>query len=643
MFSIRKIILLLSLALAAALAYIGAFLLRFEFTLPASVAGVFGIGLCIFVTAKIVMCWAFGLHENRWQLVGLVDLCQIALANFCASLLAVTMTAMYLGPTFPRSIYVIDAMLCFLATAGIQFSARLFREVLLSSRKRGKGKPILVYGAGAAGLQLAKELHSRRLGIDIVGFLDDDPGKQNTSLNGLPILGTGRDAVRLVTRFEKNQKPISEIIIAMPSANGRLMRTAIANCRAAGVPFKTLPSVSELLNGHISRQIREVSPNDLLGREPVYIDESRIGEAITGQSVLVTGGCGSIGSELCRQLAKFSPRKLVVFDQAESETFMLAMELRSRFPALDLVTEIGDIVRSSRVEEVMTRHGVEVVFHAAAYKHVPLMEANVPEAVENNVLGTYNVAQAACNHGVKKFVLISSDKAVNPTSIMGLTKRVAEIIVSAMPLDSPAAASGFVSVRFGNVLGSSGSVLPVFRRQIVDGGPVTITHPDMHRYFMSISEAVLLVLQASTMGEGSEVFVLDMGEPVAIIELARNMIRLAGLVPDEDIEIRVTGLRPGEKLFEELTLDDEEVQRTEHNKIRRLRSGRPNPNSVRRWLENLHVQLMEGNVDELVSHMTLLVPEYQGRFRHNAGREALQPAAAVQGFVEPAVLEATAL
>ena len=641
MFSIRRILLLVPLALAAALAYIGAFLLRFEFTLPVSVVDVFGIGLCIFVAAKTAMYWAFGLHGNRWQLVGLVDLCQIALANFCASLLGGSITAMVVGPAFPRSIYIIDGMLCFLATAGIQFSARLFREVLLPNRERGKGKPILVYGAGAAGLQLVKELHSRRLGIDIVGFLDDDPGKQNTSLNGVPILGTGRDAARLATRFEKNQKPISEIVIAMPSANGRLMRTAIANCRAAGVPFKTLPSVSELLNGHISRQIREVSPNDLLGREAVYIDESKIGDAITGKSVLVTGGCGSIGSELCRQLAKFSPRKLVVFDQAESETFMLAMELRSRFPALDLVTEIGDIVRSSRVEEVMTRHGVEVVFHAAAYKHVPLMEANVPEAVGNNVLGTYNVARAACNHGVKKFVLISSDKAVNPTSIMGLTKRVAEIIVSAMPLNGHAAASGFVSVRFGNVLGSSGSVLPVFRRQIVAGGPVTITHPDMRRYFMSISEAVQLVLQASTMGEGSEVFVLDMGEPVAIIDLARNMIRLAGLVPDEDIEIRVTGLRPGEKLFEELRLDDEEVQPTEHNKIRRLRSGRPNPNSVSRWLENLHGPLIEGNIDELVSHMTRLVPEYQGRFLENAGRKAPQPAAAARGVGEPSALAAT--
>jgi FlaA1/EpsC-like NDP-sugar epimerase len=369
--------------------------------------------------------------------------------------------------------------------------------------------------------------------------------------------------------------------------------------------------LSELLNGKISRQLREVSPNDLLGREPVRIDETWIRQTISGQSVLVTGGCGSIGSELCRQIARFEPAKLVILDQAESEMYMLRLELQRCNPELFLVTEIGDIVRAQRVKEVIVGHAVTVVFHAAAYKHVPLMEENIAEAVENNVIGTYNVAHRAARAGVEKFVLISTDKAVNPTSIMGLTKRVAELIVSAMPLDGSPRAGAFLSVRFGNVLGSSGSVIPIFQRQIAAGGPVTVTHPEMRRYFMSISEAAQLVLQASSMGEGSEVFVLDMGEPVRILDLAANMIRLAGLVPGEDIEIEFTGLRPGEKLYEELRYDHEHTLPTPHNKIGRFRSESRNPRYIARWLADLQLFLAEGNADAIKAHLLLLVPEYQ--------------------------------
>jgi FlaA1/EpsC-like NDP-sugar epimerase len=389
------------------------------------------------------------------------------------------------------------------------------------------------------------------------------------------------------------------------------MRAAIAHCRSAGVPFKTLPGLSELLDGMISPQIREVSADDLLGREPVHIDETKIGQAIGGESVLVTGGCGSIGSELCRQLARFAPRKLVIFDQAESEMFMLAMDLRKRHPNLNLATEIGDIFRASRVKETISRHSISAVFHAAAYKHVPLMEENIIEAIENNVIGTYNVARAAHGMGVKNFVLISSDKAVNPTSIMGVTKRVAELIVSSVPLNGGPKTGAFVSVRFGNVLGSAGSVIPIFQRQIATGGPVTVTHPEIRRYFMSISEAVQLVLQASTMAEGSEVFVLDMGEPIRIMDLAKNMIRLAGLVPGEDIDIRCTGLRPGEKLFEELQLDGENVLPTPHKKIMRFRSQGPGPWYIGRWLERLRILLMQRDSEALKAHLLELVPEYQ--------------------------------
>ena len=311
-------------------------------------------------------------------------------------------------------------------------------------------------------------------------------------------------------------------------------------------------------------------------------------------------------------MACFAPNKLVIFDQAESEMFMLAMELRRRFPDLELITEIGDIFRPARVRETISRHRISVVFHAAAYKHVPLMEENITEAIENNVIGTYNVARAAHWNNVKTFVLISSDKAVNPTSIMGVTNRIAELVVSAIPLDGGPKLGAFVSVRFGNVLGSAGSVIPIFQRQIADGGPVTVTHPDICRYFMSISEAVQLVLQASTMGEGSEVFELDMGEPVRIMDLARNMIRLAGLELGQDIDIQVTGLRPGEKLFEELQIGGENVLPTPHQQISRLRSQAPNPRAIARWLERLRMLLMEGDADALKAHLILLVPEYQG-------------------------------
>lgn len=602
--------------------YTGAFLLRFEFAVPASVQQLFGVGLLLFVAVKLPAFWAGRLQIGDWRTASLFDIHRIALTNLIASGLATVLTAIVVGPEFPRSIYILDAILCFITTAGMVFSVRLYREVLLpQTRNNSEGKRILIYGAGVGGFMLGREILSNpRLKTTVVGFLDDDPAKQNCSLLGTLVLGTGADAQRTVARFERYRNPISEIIIAMPSASGRQMESVIAHCREAGVPFKTLPSMAELLDGKMTRQIREVSANDLLGRQPVHIDEFKITAAIAGESVLVTGGCGTIGSELCRQLSNFGPEKLVIFDQAESEMFMLAMELRDRHPQLNLITEIGDIYRASRVNQVMAQHGITVVFHAAAYKHVPLMEDHITEAVENNVVGTYNVARAAHRNRVKNFVLISSDKAVNPTSIMGLTKRIAELIVSAMPLDGTQRSGAFLSVRFGNVLGSSGSVIPIFKRQIAAGGPVTITHPDMQRYFMSISEAVQLVLQASTMGEGSEVFVLDMGEPVPILTLARNMIHLAGLVPGQDIDIAFTGLRPGEKLFEEVRLDGEDILPTYHEKIRRFRGRGPGPEALMVWMDNLRVALATGNVQALKLHLARLVPEYQGQL---PGRETV--------------------
>jgi FlaA1/EpsC-like NDP-sugar epimerase len=615
----RREVLLLPLVVLAALSLTVAFLLRFEFALDAAEIRLLAFALCLVIPLKGLAFYVFRLHRSWWRVVGLFDLLRIWLANLTGSAVACIACAVALGPSFPRSVYIIDALICFLLTAGLEFSLRVYLEVVAPRNSEGgRQKHILIYGAGAAGLTLAKEIRSNpKLGTRIAGFLDDNPTKWKGAMLGIPVLGAGRDAATLVTRAKRRQDGISEIVIAMPSASGKQMRAAIANCRTAGVPFRTVPGLGELLVGKVlSSQIRDVSVNDLLGRAPVRIDETKIREFIAGRTVLVTGGCGSIGSELCRQLGRFNPGKLVIFDQAESEMFMLALELQGLYPSLKLVTVLGDIARMPRVMETLEKHSVDVVFHAAAYKHVPLVEANIIEAAENNVLGTYNVVQAAHRCGVDKFVMISSDKAVNPSSIMGVTKRVAELIVSAMPLDGHPRTSTFVSVRFGNVLASAGSVVQIFKKQIAAGGPVTVTHPDMRRYFMSIPEAVQLVLQASAMGNGSEIFVLDMGEPVRIVDLARNMVRLAGFVPDEDIEIQFSGLRPGEKLFEELCMDGEDMLPTYHDKIKIFRSEKPSPGSIANWIETLRFLLKEADSDAVKRHLIALAPTYRKGMTH---------------------------
>jgi FlaA1/EpsC-like NDP-sugar epimerase len=598
-----------------ALSILASFALRFDFAMPPSeLPNIYG-GLAIFTVVKVPIYYLFERRRRLWSYVGLQDLVRILVAGIVASAVACTATWFVIGPSFPRSVYSIDMMICFILTAGLVFSRRLCHELTFwRAPLADSTKTVLIYGAGAAGLTLAKEIRSnQKVSTRVVGFLDDDQTKTGASIAGIRVLATGHSAAQIVRHYSRRSSPISEIIVAMPSANRRDMREVIANCRAAGVPFKTVPSLAELLEGKVlTGQIREVSVNDLLGREAVRVSEEAIGEHVTGKIVMVTGGCGSIGSELCRQLARFSPRCLVIFDQAESEMFMLAMELRDRFPSLDLVTEIGDIVSYARLDEAMARNAVEAVFHAAAYKHVPLMEAHILEAAKNNVIGTYNVVSAAYENHVQRFLMISSDKAVNPTSIMGVTKRIGEILVSALPLTDGPSFGTFLSVRFGNVLASNGSVVQIFKRQIAAGGPVTVTHPEMRRYFMSIPEAVQLVLQAFAMGNGGEVFVLDMGQPVRITELAQNMIRLAGFTPGEDINIEYTGLRPGEKLFEEINTDSEDMLPTFHEKIKIFRSPVPVPDDIAAWMTKLQTLTRTGDADKVKSHLLELVPEYLG-------------------------------
>lgn len=627
----RRVFILLVHAVVAAGSLSAAFLLRFEFAIPRGEMPYLVRGVWAALALKMLVFWIARFDRGWWRFVGVPDLLSVLSGNMAASLAFTVASYAVNGPGFPRSVYIIDFLLCFLLTAGVRFSVRLYYESVAKELSRENRKAILIYGAGVAGVTLVREIHSNpALGYRVVGFLDDKRSKRRAVLAGVRVLGCGRDAPRIVERHRRGANAIQEIVIAMPSATGREMREALANCRAAGVPCKTIPGVGELLTGKVlTRQIRELSVVDLLGREPVQLDESLIHASIHGRSVMVTGGGGSIGSELCRQIARFNPAALVIFERSENDLFRVHLELSERFPDVAVIPQIGDIREYARVESVIRRFHVESIFHAAAYKHVPMMESHVVEAVKNNVLGTANLAMAAHAAGVEQFVMISSDKAVNPVNIMGLTKRVAELIVSAMPGPGEGGRTRFVSVRFGNVLGSNGSVVPLFKQQIAAGGPVTVTHPDMRRYFMTIPEAVQLVLQASTMGKGSEVFVLDMGEPVRIVDLARNMIRLSGR--EAEIEIRFTGLRPGEKLFEELITGGEDILPTYHEKILIFRGPRNPWADMERWLARMEALAADGGEPDIIAHMSALVPEYRPAELRKPPRHA--PSAVASGGV----------
>ncbi|MCX6588730.1 MAG: nucleoside-diphosphate sugar epimerase/dehydratase [Acidobacteria bacterium] len=595
-----------------------AFLLRFEYTVPAEEASRLTAVLWLALVVKLPVFVLRRHDRGWWQYSGIVDLQRLAGSNVLASALFAAAAMAAMGPGFPRSIFVIDFLLCFLATAGLRFSVRVYREGLGRDRQaKGPVKGMLIYGAGQAGLSIAKEIRSNpSLGYDVIGLLDDSPAKQGATLAGATVLGTGREAALIVEMARRSHRPVAEILIAMPSAGAAQMREAVANCRSAGVPFKTIPGVGEMLTGKVlTSQIREVSVVDLLGREPVELDEAMIREQLQGRCVLVTGAGGSIGSEICRQVAGYDPRRLVLLDQAESDLFRIHLELLERYSEERLAPAVADICDPARLEELIRYHEVDVIVHAAAYKHVPMMECHLFEAVRNNVIGTYNLVEAAARHGVSRFLMISTDKAVNPTNIMGLTKRVAELIVTSKP--GLQGKTEYVAVRFGNVLGSNGSVIPLFRKQIAAGGPITVTHPEMQRYFMTIPEAVQLVLQASAMGKGAEIFVLDMGEPVKILDLAQNMARLSGKTPGVDIEIRYTGLRPGEKLFEELSMEGEDFQPTHHNKIKIYRGRRMARSQMREWVGQVRRAVTLRDEGHLLGLLKDLVPEYQpsGRYR----------------------------
>ncbi len=472
-------------------------------------------------------------------------------------------------------------------------------------RSRTTAKRAAVYGAGKAGWTLVSEIRGNpQIGYDVVGFFDDDPAKFGLRLQGVKVLG-GRQALE----SEVKSLRIDLILIALPQISGHVMTEILEACHGARVEAKRIPALAEIIEHKVLvEQIREVRLEDLLGRPTVLLEEDTIRDRIAGSVVLVTGAGGSIGSELCRQIARFAPAAIVGFDHAETALYQIDQELRTSFPGLVFHPEIGSIQSPRRLQEVFRQHRPQAIYHAAAYKHVPLMEAHLFEAVENNVFGTENVVRAATEFDVEELVLVSSDKAVRPANVMGATKRLAELVTLAAGTVSTH--TRFVAVRFGNVLGSSGSVIPLFQQQIASGGPVTVTHPEMRRFFMTIPEAAQLVLQAASMGKGGEIFVLEMGEPVKIVDLARKLVLLSGLKPGQDISIEFSGVRPGEKLYEELSAYEEDTVPTHHSKIRIFMGPKVNQSSLNIVLEDLRLAAQGGHAGGVVLSLKELVPDY---------------------------------
>jgi len=586
--------------LATGLAWAGAFWLRLNLELPDVYAASMVNTLPLVMGLQAVILWRFGLYRGIWRYASLHDLRLILLAvGLCALAVPALLVLSRLADPIPRSVFILDPLLLMFMMGGSRLAYRAWKEGRIANTPGGR-LPVLVLGAGDAAEALVRELTGSP-SWRAVGMLDDSPSKQGRQIHGVRVRGTLADLPRLVNALQ-----VKHAIVAMPGVSHVLRRQAVTLATEAGLTVMTVPSYDDIVSGKVTvSQLRNVELDDLLGRDPVVLDSVGLRDLLGGRTVMVTGAGGSIGSELCRQIVRFAPARLVLFEISEYALYQIEEEFRESYPKIEIASIVGDVRNRARVEQVLAVHRPHVVFHAAAYKHVPLMEnANAWEAVQNNVLGTYVLASAAAASGVETFVLISTDKAVNPVNVMGASKRLAEMVCQGLQRE---AATRFVMVRFGNVLGSAGSVIPKFRRQIAHGGPVTVTHPDIIRYFMSIPEAAQLVLQAGAMGSGGEVFVLDMGEPVKIVDLARDMIRLSGYMENE-IAITFTGLRPGEKLYEEVLADGEETLPTPHPKLR-VAKARGVPDG---WIGEVVRELRTDvrSDDEVRAALVRWVPEY---------------------------------
>jgi len=583
-------------------AYVFSYYLRFDLHLPEEYIPLIARTMIPLIAIKGIIFFYFGLYHGLWRYVGMDDLWKILKANVAGTAaFALFVAFFYRMEGFPRSVFFIDMFLCAGIIGGVRFLSRGYREIF-RPMNGGNEEKALIVGAGAAGIMILAEL-KKNLGIDVVGFIDDDTSKKGMIIHGKSILG-GKESIREHVR----KLGIKIIIIAIPSAPGNIIRDIIASCSLPDVKVKIVPGMYKILKGELEVKVRDVAPEDLLGRESVEISEIEIREYVGGKTVLITGAAGSIGSEITRQVSQFSPRMVVLVDHNENDLYFLERELRKNYNfAIKVIA--ADFKDISVLKYSFSMFRPQIVFHAAAFKHVPLMEENPSSAVKNNIVGTRNIVYAASHYKVERFVLISSDKAVNATSVMGASKRIAEMILQAK---SKKSRTRFMAVRFGNVLGSQGSVVPLFKKQIEAEGKLTVTHPDAKRFFMSVKEAVQLVLQAGAIGKGGEIFVLEMGEQINIVELAKSLIQLSGLRP-EDIPIEFIGLRPGEKMYEETILDAEKDRATKHEKIFITQPSHFDPRIVMLQVKELQrlADRMEG--DKIIRKIAEMVPTYKNR------------------------------
>jgi len=555
----------------------------------------------IFHTTSFLICKCY---SSLWRYAGEEEMVSILIACIIYVLPLYSIHQL-MGVNYSMLFYIVNIILIIAFTGGLRLTYRTGRRIKLRTSLKEGSSRVLVIGGGSAGEMIINELKENpQLGKIPVGIIDDDINKIGRSIHNIKILGKTKDIQRIVKEYE-----IDEIILAMANVNNERKKVIIEKCRATKCKLKTIPGIFEIINGKVDiKKVRDVDIEDLLGREPINVNLSEISEYVQNKVVLITGGGGSIGSELCRQIASFKPRHLIILDNYENNAYAIQQELVRKYgEKLNLSTIIASVRENVRMDEIFNKYMPEVVFHAAAHKHVPLMEASPSEAIKNNIFGTVNVAKLADKYKAKRFVLISTDKAVNPTNIMGATKRAAEMVIQTMNEKSE---TEFVAVRFGNVLGSNGSVIPLFKQQIIEGGPVTITHPDIIRYFMTIPEAVQLVIQAGAMAKGGEIFILDMGEPVKIVDLANNLIRLSGFEPGIDIKIEYSGLRPGEKLYEELLMAEEGITKTENKKIFIGKQIEVDSKKVEKYLEILRNVVAQEEVVLIDSIMREFIPTY---------------------------------
>ncbi len=604
-------------------AWYGAHLLRFNFHIPASHMTLMKKTLPFIVAIKVLCFYFSDLYRGMWRYVSITDLLNVIRASSISTLVIVSLVLFVTRfEGFPRSAFIIDWCLTILLISGFRLSIRLYFELISEEKpwriavgtfllpfgqKRADSKNLLIIGAGDCGEKIYREIRDNaRLRYNVVGFLDDDPSKGGMKIHGIPVLGPIRDIEAVPGSVRAD-----EALIAIPSATSQQMRKIVAHCKESGIEFKTVPGMGELINGKVTvNAIREVAYRDLLGREAVKLDQVRIGSYLRRQTVLVTGAGGSIGSELCRQICRFRPDRIALYERAESPLYELELELRQNFGGVEILPLLADIRDRRQLEKAFAASKPQVVFHAAAYKHVPMLELQPWKAIKNNILGTRNLIDMSLRFGVERFVFVSTDKAVRPANVMGASKRAAELLIQSQNGYRPSS-TRFMTVRFGNVVGSVGSVIPLFKKQIKRGGPVTVTHPEATRYFMTIPEACQLILQAGAMGEGGEIFILDMGTSIRIADMARDLIRLSGFEPDVDVKIKYIGLRPGEKLHEELITEGEGIVSTSHEKIMVLKGAPFDPEMLNGKVDELASLAYEQEAEEIKGKLQEIVPEYR--------------------------------